>query len=180
MIYSKAVIYKLYCKNITVLEFYIGSAKNKIKREQKHKNAWNNENGDEYDKKAYKFIRENGGMDNWIFEVIEEYPCDNKIELVIRERYHYDLLNPELNMIRPYISEEERKEGCRNYSEKRYKDNREEKLKRNAKHYKDNRKEIRKQQNQKFTCDCGKEYTQSNRLRHCDSKRHKEFLAKKT
>ena len=45
-----------------------------------------------------------------MFEVIEEFPCENKIELVIRERYHFDLFKPVLNTNRPYITEEERKE----------------------------------------------------------------------
>ena len=103
--YSKAVIYKLYCKDKTVLEFYIGSSHDEIEREKNHKDHWNNENSEKYNYKVYNYIRENGGWDNWIFEVIEEFPCENKIELVIREQYHYDLLNPALNSKRPYIPE---------------------------------------------------------------------------
>ena len=35
--FSKSVIYKLYCKDITVLEFYIGSTHDEIQRERHHK-----------------------------------------------------------------------------------------------------------------------------------------------
>ena len=27
--------------------------------------------------------------DNWIFKVIEEFPCENEIQLRMREQYHY-------------------------------------------------------------------------------------------
>ena len=175
--FSKAVIYGIYCKDKNVLEIYIGSAHDAEEREKGHKDVWNNENSEKYNLKVYLFIRENGGWDNWIFKVIEEFPCDNDIELRIREQYHYDLLNPELNMIRPYTSEEDRKEYQRIYDAKRYQDNRDEILKQIKKNYEKNRDEILKRNNQKFTCKCGKEYTFGNRLRHCDSKRHKEFLA---
>ena len=73
------------------LSIYIGSTHDENKREQEHKSNWNNENYKGYNLKVYIFIRDNGGYDNWIFEVIEEFPCENKIELVIRERYHFDL-----------------------------------------------------------------------------------------
>ena len=106
--YSKSVIYKLH--NDYMTEIYIGSTHDEIQREDNHKQRLNNENYHGYNYKVYQFIRENGGWDNWMFEVIEEYPCDNMTELVIREQYYYDLMKPELNMIRPYITEEERKE----------------------------------------------------------------------
>ena len=115
-------------------------------------------------------------MDNWIFEVIEKIHCEHKIQLRIREQYHYDLLNPALNTRRPYIPEEERKEYVKNYDAKRYKDNIEEIKIIKAKQYKDNRDEILKKQNQKFTCECGKEYTFNHKKRHCDSNRHKKFI----
>ena len=93
-----------------VFSIYIGSTHDEIERERLHKSDCNNENGGQYNYKVYKFIRENGRWDNWIFEVIQEFPCENKIELVIREQYHYDLLKPALNTYRPHIPEEELKE----------------------------------------------------------------------
>jgi hypothetical protein len=161
--FSKAVIYGLYCKDKNVLEIYIGSARDRNKREKNHKDKWNNENDIiKYNIKLYNYIRENGGWDNWIFKVIEEYPCENRTELRIREQYHYDLLKPALNMRRPYIPEEEWEEYHKNYDAKRYQDNRE---------------KINNKKKQKHICDCGKEYTYGNKAQHCKSNKHIAFLA---
>ena len=170
--YSKAVIYGIYCKDKNVLEIYIGSTHDEIEREKNHKDVCNNENCEKYNYKVYQFIRANGGWDNWIFEVIQEFPCENKIQLVEREQYHYDLLNPALNTHRPYIPEEERKEEKRIYDVKYYQDNIEEISKRHTKYKKDNREKI----NKKHICICGIEYTLHHRARHCNSNKHKKFI----
>ena len=136
--YSKSVIYKFHKDDMT--EIYIGSSKDEKKREQDHKSVCNNENCEKHNFKVYEFIRANGGYDNWKFEVIEHYPCENDIQLRIRERNYYDLLKPTLNTNRPYISEEEKKE----YSAKYYEDNKEEFKEYNAKHYQDNIEENKK------------------------------------
>jgi hypothetical protein len=174
--YSEAVIYGLYCKDKTVLEIYIGSARDRNKRKKEHKSDCNNENREHYNYKVYKFIRANGGWDNWIFKVIEEFPCEIEIQLVIRERDHYDLLNPLLNINRPYITEEEFKKYQTKYREEHIKAFKEYMKDYNAKNYQDNRDEILKKLNQKFTCECGKEYTYVHKKRHCGSKRHKKFI----
>ena len=170
--FSKSVIYKLYCKDITVLEFYIGSTHDEIERERLHKGNCNNENSVKYNYKVYKFIRENGDWENWKFEVIEEFPCENKIELVIQEQYYYDLLTPSLNTKKPYIPEEEREEEKRIRDAKYRKEKQEEIKIYRTKYKKDNREKIFK----KFMCECGIEYTHDHRARHCDSKRHKKFI----
>ena len=174
--YSKSVIYGIYCKDETVLEFYIGSTYDEKQREKNHKDHWNNENNDKYNYKVYQFIRANGGWDNWKFEVIENYPCENKIELVIQEQYHYDLLNPTLNTKRPYIPEEERKEEQRIRSVKHREDNREQKKIYHAKYRKDNRDKIKEQNKQKHNCECGGKYTHNHKAEHLETNRHKKFL----
>ena len=170
--YSKAVIYGIYCKDKNVLEIYIGSTHDEIERERHHKGYCNNENNDKYNYKVYQFIRANGGYGNWNFEVLEQFPCENEEQLRIREQYYYDLLNPALNTNRPYVSEDKIKEYHKITKAKHYQNNREEILKRHTKYKKDNREKI----NKKFICDCGIEYTLDHRARHCDSKRHKNFI----
>ena len=176
--YLKGVIYKLHKDDMT--EIYIGSTADEKHREKCHKSDCNNENSEEYNRKVYKFIRDNGGWDTWTFEVIERFPCENDIQLRIREQYYYDLMKPILNSQRPYISEEERKEEQAKRSAKHYLDNIEElkKYGRNysAKNYKDNKDEILKRGKQKHICDCGKEYTDGHKARHCDSNKHKKYL----
>ena len=170
--YSKAVIYSISCKDKNVLEFYIGSTHDEIQRERHHKGYCNNENSEKYNYKVYNYIRDNGGWENWIFKVIQEFPCENKIELVIREQYHYDLLKPALNTKSPYIPEEERKEHKAIYDAKYREDNIEEISKYRAKYKKDNREKI----NKKHICICGIEYTHHHRARHFDTNRHKKFI----
>ena len=173
------------------MEIYIGSTHDEIQREQEHKSNWNNENYPGYNRKVYVFIRDNGGWDNWIYKVIQEFPCENELQLRIRERDHYDLLNPALNTNRPYITEEERKENIAKLNAKRYKDNRDEILKHHAKYdkehreerkekskknYKDNREEILKRNKQKHNCECGGKYTHGDKSKHCNTNMHKNFL----
>ena len=194
--YSKAVIYSIYCKDKNVLEFYIGSTQNEKQREQDHKSDCNNENCERhYNLKVYKHIRENGGWDNWIFKVIEEFPCDNDLQLRIREQYHYDVLKPLLNTYRPYVSEEELKEERKIRNAKYYLDNIEELIEKSKKYREYNRDEIaiykakyylanieeilkkNKQKNkQKHNCECGCKYTLQHKARHLDTKRHKKFI----
>ena len=157
--FSEAVIYKIHKDGIC----YIGSTHDEIEREIQHNSDCNNENSEEYNRKVYKFIRENGGWDTWTFEVIQEYPCENDIELRIREQYYYDLLNPELNTYRPYTSEEERKKYHKNYY---------------AKYNEDNREEILKQKKQKHDCGCGGKYTNAGKSIHLDTNKHKKFIEK--
>ena len=154
---------------------YIVSTHDEIIREQRHKSVCNNENCENYNLNVYNFIRANGGYENWNFEVIEHYPCDNKIELKIRERYYYDLLNPGLNTYRPYTTEEERKEECRIRSVKHREENQEEIKKYDAKYREDNIEKI----NKKFTCECGGKYIHQNKARHCDTNKHKKFIENK-
>ena len=204
--YLKGVIYKLHKDDMT--EIYIGSTADEKHREECHKSNCNNENSDGYNLKIYIFIRENGGMDNWKFEVIERFPCENDIQLRIREQYYYDLFKPELNTYRPLRTEEDLKEYHRIYNEKYYQDNIEEmkeKMKKyyqdnieeiklyNAKYYldnidelkdyqenyrKENRKELATKQKQKHDCDCGGKYTRQNILQHLDTNKHKKFIKK--
>ena len=84
--YSKAVIYKIiYLKDDRYI--YFGGTTQKLnERKRSHRHRANNE---EDSNKFYKFVRENGGLDNFdIFEV-EKYPsCKSVKEMEDRELYH--------------------------------------------------------------------------------------------
>ena len=83
--YSNAVFYKLSCKDKSITEVYIGSTTNFTKRKHAHKSASNNSNNKKYTAQKYKFIRENGGWDNWEMIEIENFPCKTSRELTKRE-----------------------------------------------------------------------------------------------
>jgi len=161
--YSKSVIYKIYKEDTP--EFYIGSTNNEKQRKKDHKSDCNNEYGEKYNRKVYKFMRENGGYDNWKYEVLDIYPCDNKIQLVIREQYYYDLLKPLLNTYRPYISEEELKEENKNYC---------------SKYHGEHKNEIHKRNKQKHNCGCGGKFTTNGKSQHYKTEKHTQFIEKQT
>ena len=94
-------IYKISCKNETIKDCYIGSTNNFKERIKKHKYSCNNENSNSYNLKLYKFIRDNGGFNNWKFDVIEELKTTDKNEMKKKERYYYELNNSTLNSYIP-------------------------------------------------------------------------------
>ena len=92
------VVYKLKSNEPNITEFYIGSSVNIKARITKHKTDCNNPNTPAYNYKVYKFIRNNGGFENWEFEILLEVEVISKEELRLKyERpYQLDLL-PKLN-----------------------------------------------------------------------------------
>ncbi len=95
--YKNSLIYKIYCKNDYITDFYIGSTTNLYSRKTSHKSDCNNKKRKHYNRKVYKFIRENGGFENWDFIILENYKCKNKKELNKKEAEYIKKLKPTLN-----------------------------------------------------------------------------------
>ena len=90
--YAQGKIYKLYYKYNSQI-FYIGSTKLElIDRYNNHKRKVNELSKSLLYKTMYKL-----GVDNFIIEIIEEYPCTNYIQLLAREQYWIQKLQPSLN-----------------------------------------------------------------------------------
>ena len=86
--YSNTVIYKIVCEN----ECYVGHTTNFINRKHQHKrNCPNN------DTKLYNFIRDK----EWDMVPIEEFPCENLTQALIKEDYWRTKLDAKLNMNKP-------------------------------------------------------------------------------
>jgi hypothetical protein len=133
---NTACVYKIFCKDATITDFYVGSTTNMDDRKYRH--TLNCNNGYHSDKKLYHsqvyiFIRENGGMQNWDFEILEN--CD-KDELKIKEQHWISTLNPKLNKYRAHLTADEKKsikqeyrkskiEYFKEYKKKYYEENRE-------------------------------------------------------
>lgn len=117
--YSKALIYKLVCKDVETKECYVGSTTNYTNRKNFHKNACKNKKVKAHNAPVYKFIRENGGIDNWDMVIIQNYPCNTKLELLERERYFIEQLNSELNNVVPVRTSDELKELRKERDKKR-------------------------------------------------------------
>lgn len=108
--YSKSVIYRLVCKDLYITECYVGSTTNFKSRKRQHKSCCNTPNCKEYNYKVYQFIRQHGGWDNWDMIMVEEFPCDNKLQLHKREREVFETLNGTLNSEVPSRTQKQRYE----------------------------------------------------------------------
>lgn len=161
--YSKTAMYVISHKDdVNKEEFYLGSTQNVVKRRNKHKSDCNNPNSKSHNLKLYKFIRENGGWDNWVFCEIEKYPCNSKRECEARERYWFDTLKPTLNKNRPrlndtetnrYEFDEKYRENQKLQKRQRYKSDdahRSYKKDKALKRYYDNREKIKDKRNERY------------------------------
>jgi hypothetical protein len=149
--YSKTIIYKIVCNDLSVTDCYVGSTTDFKTRKAMHKSDCNNEKGPKYDYKVYKMIRENKGWENWTMLQIELYPCNNSNDAHARERYWYENMNAKLNTKIPNRSKKEYqdeykdqyKDHIKEYSSK-YKDDHKEHLKEyKAKYYEENKDHIK-------------------------------------
>ena len=98
--YSNTIIYKIYCKDDTIKDKYIGHTTNFSQKKYAHKVACNKL---ENVLKIYKIIRVNGGWDNWDMIEIAKYNCKDAIEARIKEQEHYLLEQSTLNSVPPYV-----------------------------------------------------------------------------
>lgn len=136
--YQKTFIYKLCCRDPTISQIYIGHSTNYKNRNQCHKNTCNNINHREYNNYKYRFIRQNGGYENWIMIKLYDYPCDSKREAEAEECKNMIELNATLNMVKSFITKENKKE----YQKEYYQNNKEELKKNKEEYYENNKTEI--------------------------------------
>ena len=154
--YSKTLIYKL-IKNddYANVNVYVGSTTDFTRRKTEHKNTCNNENRKGYTDKKYQFIRENGGWSEWNMVEIEKHNCNDGNEARAREEYWRCHFNAQLNMIKSYTTDEERKE----YNKKQQKEYREQNKELKKERYEQNKSQILEQQKEykekKVVCECG-------------------------
>lgn len=172
-------IYKIYCKDDTITDIYIGYTKHIQKRWNKHKSNCNNENHKEYNNYKYQFIRDNGGIANWNIIEIERLVCD-KDEAFIRERYWIETLQTNLNKVIPTRTDKEYRENNKQIileKQKEYRENNKVKIcERLKKYYEQNKDKINEKHNEKFTCECGGRYTFGNKSKHFKTKLHQSFV----
>ena len=120
--FENGIIYKIVCNDTSITDCYVGSITNIIKRRQYHKSDCNNEKSKHYNRYVYQFIRNNGNWQNWSLVLIENYSCNNKLELERRERYYIEDLKPTLNKQIPTRTNKEYKQD----NKKQIKEQREE------------------------------------------------------
>jgi hypothetical protein len=156
MDYSKTIIYKIVCNDLSIKECYVGHTINMTKRKCCHKSTCNNEKDKAHNLKIYQIIRENGGWDNWSMLLVEKFPCKDKYEACKREREVYEELEAKMNTFRPYRTQEELKEERKEYREehkeyhKQYREEHKEEHKEYHKQYREEHKAEKKQYRKQY------------------------------
>ena len=146
----EATIYKIYCRDSEIKECYVGSTENFHKRCVKHKTSCNNTNDDSHNLKVYKFIRANGGMDNFIIEEIIDCDLEDKYDA---ELYYFKLFKAKLNSHFPKRSLKE--------------------------WYIDNKEQLLEQRKIKIECECGSVVRKADISHHRRSTKHQNCINSK-
>ena len=178
-------VYKIQHKlDVDNIDFYIGSTKNLYQRKKHHKFKCKESNIP-----LYKYIRDNGGWSNFEFTILEN--VDDNDELLLKERFYIDQLNPTLNCVMPYRTDEEIKEQKKIYMkeyDKEYRKNNKEKINKYHKEWYESNKDIILLQKKKYRdanreknnkrarelvlCECGSEVSRDSLRRHIKSNKH--------
>ncbi len=194
MDYSNCVIYKIVCNDVAIPDCYVGHSTNLVKRRYSHKTSCTNPNAVGYEIYVYKFIRENGGWDNWSVIEIEKCPCLDKQEACKNERKWIETLHATLNKQVPLQTQEDKKKYDRDYFLKnkarldeyhkkwvvdnkeylqaKYELNRESLLSYQRQYAIDNKDRLRC----KINCECGGKYVYYNKSRHFKTKLHSNYV----
>jgi len=125
--YSKSVIYKIQHNEDETL-CYIGSTCNFRNRKYHHKNTYHNENDTNYNLKVYQMIRDNGGWDSFKCVIVEEYPCETRQQLNIKEEEYRERMKANMNTRKAFSDNKE-------YQKKYYDDNIDKKKEYKKKYY---------------------------------------------
>lgn len=122
----------------------------------------------------YSYVKDNGGWENFSFEQLEEYENPVRNDLLYRERYFIETLDPLCNRIRPVITKQECNERKRQ-TNKQWRQNNPEKvadqiLRKKTKEW--YQEIVSKRCRTQIECECGGKYTLQNKTNHFNSKIH--------
>ena len=190
-IYSEGKIYKIHC-NLTGEDYYGSTTYTLQVRINCHKST---------SKKPLKQqCKSKQIIDRGDFqiELVENYPCETKRELQVRERYYIDNF-PNINHVVPTRTQQEykehHKEKYKEYNSKYEKEHRQElndirkeKYKTNedyrqkgiervSQYYQENKEKVLERLMCRYVCECGAEGLVANKSRHEKTKRHQTFIS---
>ena len=189
--YKNSKIYKIV--NYENDKFYIGSTTQPLyKRINEHRSKHNT------------CMSKNIGVDLKECKIIliEAFECENKQELLKKEREYYDKYKLEginiVNKIRPIVTKEELAEQKKKYKiynreqQKQYEIKNKEKIKERTKQYEiknkeiikerkkqydnDNKEKKKQQYSIKYTCECGSSICKYSKSKHDKTKKHLKFI----
>jgi len=126
---------------------YIGSTIDYKRRMRHHKSRCKNENDKEYNKPLYIYIREQGGFNNFIFDIIDEVECDNKNEALAIENKYINEYKPKSNVAKPGALLEA---GSRKEYDKLYREANKDKMKEYMKQYREANKQKKSEYDKQY------------------------------
>jgi len=190
--YSKTIIYKIeHIDNDSLV--YVGYTTNWDKRKCKHKNSCYNEKSSKHNLKLYQMIRDNGGWNTFKMLEVEKYPCNDIREAEKRETEVMKEIKYNMNMMKSFLSDEEKKDYKKKADEKYYEghkttisdkakafrqNNKEVMRERKKRYYEKNKENIQEKRSMKLKCHCGCEITQYHLKGHQQSIKHIELMKK--
>jgi hypothetical protein len=99
--YSNTIFYKIFCKDSSIKDLYVGLTTNFVQRRHSHKQSCKNEKAMNHNCKLYNTIRNSGGWDNWQMEIIAFHNCADSYEARKKEHEYFEKLGATLNSIDP-------------------------------------------------------------------------------
>lgn len=153
--YANCKIYRLVCKDLSIPHVYVGHTTDMIRRKANHKSHCSNNKHRQYNFNVYRQIRANGGFNNWSMLLVEDFPCANKYQAKVRERYWCEELHADLNTQVPGRTREQYHEDNKEYMAEYYKE----------------------YANRKVVCACGSTYNRSGKTLHLRTKKHQKFIS---
>jgi len=200
--YSKGKIYKIVVNTDEEYKPYVGSTiQGLAERMGGHRSDYkiwkNGKTG-----KCFSYdLFDKFGVDKCKIILLEEYPCDSKMKLLMKEREWYDKMEC-CNKVKPFINKEEiieyKKEWYETNKEqileqrKEYYETNKEEIAEKGKIYRDeykeeicekkkiynqaNKEKISEKKKEPFTCDCGSICRKSDKTRHERSLKHQNWL----
>lgn len=195
--YNNGKIYKIV--DNTNNNIYIGSTSDKTlaRRLSNHRKSYKNYlKGISNYMTSFEILKNN----NYSIILLENYSCNNKDELLSKERHYIDTLKC-VNKCRPITTKEEKKEQCKKYyknnkegiiekvkeyyqnnkeilkeyKKKYYEDNKDKVIEYHKKYREDNKDKIKEKKNFKFNCECGGHYTNSRKADHFRTIKHLKY-----
>jgi hypothetical protein len=180
--YQNSKIYKLYCPDGDPNDVYYGATTQNLERRlSKHKSPINH---------CVSRLLFEKYKDKVKIELVENFSCNDKKELDIKEAY-YIRNNNCINKVIPnrtdkeyYIEHKEQiseknkeyriehKEYFKEYHKEYYIEHKEQK----KEYYIEHKEKLLEQSKEKFTCECGGTYTRNNKSSHIKTKKHQEYI----
>ena len=106
--FDNSVIYKICCNDLEIKDVYVGSTTNFTRRKYEHRTDCRCPKSKRHNTPVYKFIRDNGGIDNWSIIIVERFKAIDKDDLKMKEREWIEKLQTTLNCIKKsYRTKEE-------------------------------------------------------------------------